>query len=64
MKGCLYCKWIFEDNPVDGLLTASGGEGPVVVEVLVHQHRQEVHHVHVAHLLAWQLKQKYFSSAT
>ena len=38
---------VFEDHPVDGLLAAARGEGAVVVEVLVHQHRQEVDHVNV-----------------
>ena len=38
---------ILEYHPVDGLLTATSGEGPVVVEILVHQDRQEVYNIHI-----------------
>ena len=40
---------VLEHDPVDRLLTAARGQGAVVVEVLVHQDGQEVHHVHVRH---------------
>ncbi len=38
---------VLEHDPVDRLLAAARGQGAVVVEILVHQDGQEVHHVHV-----------------
>ena len=47
---------VLEHDPVDGLLAAPCRQGAVVVEVLVHQDRQEVHHVHVRHSHAFSVK--------
>ena len=38
---------ILEHDPINGLLAPARGKRAVVVEVLVHQDGQEVHHVHV-----------------
>ena len=40
-------EWVLENYPVDGLFTPTCGERPAVVEVFVHQDRQEVDNIHI-----------------
>ena len=49
---------ILEYDPVYWLLAASCGQGAVIMEILVHQDRKEVHYVHIWHCHAFPIIRK------